>query len=153
MPFSVEFEQPVCERMTPMNTSLGRTKKTESTRALSSATRQMECSGIPPKPFWALLCGNVRTSIGGLFRRCCCHRAVAIPNRCACQQRWSAIKSRYHSLWFAGEIRGTRLGSRAHGAGAHQWWPMDAGSKAAKTLGWDVPPTLFNERKTPLHWK
>ena len=26
MPFSVEFEQPVCERMTPMNTSLGRTK-------------------------------------------------------------------------------------------------------------------------------
>ena len=27
MPFSVEFEQPVCERMTPINTSLGRTKK------------------------------------------------------------------------------------------------------------------------------
>src|SRR5262249_52958251 len=27
MPFSVEFEQPVCERMTPLNTSLGRTKK------------------------------------------------------------------------------------------------------------------------------
>src|SRR5215467_1446619 len=107
----------------------------------------MECSGIPPKPFWALLCGNVRTSIGGLFRRCCCYRAVAIPNRYACQQRWSAIKSRYHSLWFVGEIRGTRLGSRAHGAGAHQWWPMDAGSRRRRHLdGTCLQRFLMNEK-------
>jgi hypothetical protein len=79
MPFSVEFERPVCERMTPMNTSLGRTKK---------RSQSAHFLRLPGR--WSVQASRVsRSGRCCAFRRCCCYRAVAMPNCCACQQRWS----------------------------------------------------------------